>query len=218
MGAPSLAVRLAVVATALGAVRPALPEEAPPPSGGSHHFRVEPSASRVTIKVGKAGLFKFAGHEHEITAPVSSGEVVADAQDLARSSVHLVFRADALKVTGADEPANDVPKIEATMAGASVLDAAHFAEIRFDSRRVSGKKEADGAWAILVAGDLGLRSASRPLEVPLRVELTGDRLVASGRTTIKQTDFGIEPVSVAGVVNVKDQLVVEFRVAARAGP
>lgn len=43
---------------------------------------------------------------------------------------------------------------------------------------------------------------------------------SSSRVTIKvgKTDFGIEPVSVAGVVNVKNELLVEYRIVARKAP
>jgi polyisoprenoid-binding protein YceI len=100
------------------------------------------------------------------------------------------------------------------MSGPTVLDVARFPEIRFQSRTVGGRQQADGSWALEVAGDFRLRSVARPLTLPLRVEISGDTLVASGRATLKQTDFGLEPVSVAGVVNVKNELVVEYRIVA----
>jgi polyisoprenoid-binding protein YceI len=181
-------------------------------------YRVDASSSRVTIKVGKAGLFKFAGHEHEVSALGFSGEVVADPAEIARSSVKLTFEASAVKVTGSGDSADDIPKVQATMSGPTVLDVARFPEIRFESRTVGGRQQADGSWALEVAGDLRLRSVARPLTLPLRAEISGDTLVASGRATLKQTDFGIEPVSVGGVVNVKNELVVEYRIVARKAP
>ena len=104
------------------------------------------------------------------------------------------------------------------MSGLTVLDVARFPEIRFESRTVGGRQQADGSWALEVAGDLKLRSVARPLTLPLRAEISGDSLVASGRVTLKQTDFGIQPVSVGGVVNVKNELLVEYRIVARKAP
>jgi len=181
-------------------------------------FRVEASDSRVTVKVGKAGLFRFAGHEHEVSALGFSGEVVADPAELTRSSVHLTFEAASVKVTGSGEPPGDVPKIQETMSGPRVLDVARFPEVRFDSRKVGGHRNTDGSWEIEVTGDLRLRGETRPLTLPMRVELTGDTLAASGRVTIRHSDFGLEPVSVAGVVKVKNELLVEYRIVARRAP
>jgi len=40
----------------------------------------------------------------------------------------------------------------------------------------------------------------------------------AGTTKVRQTAFGIKPISVAGVVNVKDELEITWRVVARAVP
>ena len=206
-----------LVALLLVPDRPGVVTHAAAPATSST-YRVEASPSRVTIKVGKAGLFKFAGHEHEVSALGFSGEVVADPAEIARSAVQLTFLASAVKVTGSGDSAEDLPKIQATMSGPTVLDVARFPEIRFQSRTVGGHQQADGSWALEVTGELRLRSVARPLTLPLRVEISGDTLVASGRATLKQTDFGLEPVSVAGVVNVKNELAVEYRIVARKEP
>ncbi len=191
---------------------------AAPPEAGAASFQVDASASKVTIRVGKAGLFKFAGHEHEVSALGFSGEVVADPADLSRSSVHLAFEAAAVRLTGSGDPPGDVPKIQETMAGPRVLDVARFPEVRFDSRKVGGQRTAPGTWEIEVQGDFRLRAETRSLTLPLRVELRGETLTATGRATIRQSDFGLEPVSVAGVVKVKNELLVEYRIVARRAP
>ncbi len=181
-----------------------------------HAFRVDPSASRLTVHVGKTGLFSFAGHEHDVIAAAFKGEVGADPDNLAGSSVHLVFESSGLRLSSPGDAPADVPKIEEAMRGPGVLDVARFPEVRFDSRTVTGRRGGDGAWAVEVTGDLRLRAASRPLVLPLRVEIAGDTLTATGKTTLKQTDFGIEPISVGGVVKVKNELAVEYRIVARA--
>jgi polyisoprenoid-binding protein YceI len=206
--------RLALAAVLFPPGRPAGPQA--PPSARS--FRVDASASRVTIKVGRAGLFKFVGHEHEVSALGFSGEVVADPAQLAGSSVRLAFEAAALRVTGTTDSAEDLPKIQETMSGPRLLDVARFPEARFDSRAVSGRREADGSWAIVVTGELRLRAVARPLTLPMRVELSADTLVATGRAAIRQTDFGLQPVSVGGVVKVKNELPIDYRIVARAAP
>lgn len=179
-------------------------------------YEVDPAASTMTVHVGKAGLFKFAGHEHEVTAPVASGRIEADAADLARSSVTLRFRTADLRVTGKDEPPEDRPKVQEAMLGPKVLDAARFETIEFTSRTVVGRTLPDGVWDLRIEGDLALHGVTRPLTVPVRVRRAADgTLSAEGNAVVRQTDFGIKPVSVAGVVNVKNELGLTFRVQAR---
>jgi polyisoprenoid-binding protein YceI len=179
-------------------------------------YEVDPAASAVTIEVGKAGLFKFAGHAHEVTAPVASGRIQADPADLARSSVTLRFQASALRVTGKDEPPADLPKVQEAMAGPKVLDAARFDTMEFSSRVVAGRALPDGVYDLRIEGDLRLHGVSAPVTVMARVKKAADgTLSAEGTTVLRQTDFGIKPVSVAGVVNVKDELGLTFHVQAR---
>jgi polyisoprenoid-binding protein YceI len=180
-------------------------------------YEVVPQESTVTLRVGKGGLFKFAGHTHEVTAPALRGQIVADPADLTRSSVEVAFAAAELRVTGSDEPAGDRAKVQETMLGPKVLDVARFPEITFRSREVAGRETAPGVFDLQVKGELTLHGVTHALTVPVRVQRT-DRILATGRAAVRQTDHGIKPVSVGGVVNVRNEVEVEFRFTARAAP
>src|SRR6267142_478371 len=116
-------------------------------------FTVDSSASSVTVHVGKTGVGSFAGHEHEVAAPALRGEVIADFEDLPRSSVDVEANARAMKVTG-DEPA---------------LDAGRFPIIRFRSREVAGKRVSADRYELTIAGELSLRDAAKPMTVPVQL-------------------------------------------------
>ena len=176
-------------------------------------FAVDPQRCSLTVHVGKSGLFKFAGHEHEVTSRSCRGEVVAGQEYLAASSVTLTFETAALQVSEKGEPAGDVPKVQAAMV--KLLDVARYPEIRFVSTTVSGRAVDAHSYALLVTGDLTLHGVTRRITVPVRVVQNGDDLSASGRFSVKQSEFGIEPISVAGVVKVKDELRIDFEIAAR---
>jgi polyisoprenoid-binding protein YceI len=179
-------------------------------------YQVAGDESAFTVTVGKSGLFKFAGHEHEVVAGSFTGEVVADPDDVGRSSVVLDFDAAALKVTGKDESPEDVPKVQETMAGPKVLDAARFPRITFRSRAVKGRPAAGAASYVLeVEGDLAFRDVTRPLVLEVKVDLGPDTLVATGVTVLRHSDLGLTPISIAGVVKVKNELVVSFRIVAK---
>ena len=181
-------------------------------------YVVVPEQSQALVQVGRAGLFKFAGHEHEVAAPVASGQVVADEADLARSSVTLSFQAGALKVTGRGEPAQDVPKVQEKMLGPEALDVARHPTISFQSTAVSGRAAGPQRWEIQVEGDLTLHGVTRRITLPLQVQRAGDALTVTGQTVIRHTDYGMKPISVAGVVKVKNELTLDFKIAARAQP
>jgi len=76
--------------------------------GGPTVLAIDAANSQVVIKVGKAGVFGFAGHAHEVTAADVRGQVIVDEADLAQSSVSLDFVAASLRVSGKGEPPADV--------------------------------------------------------------------------------------------------------------
>ena len=65
-------------------------------------------------------------------------------------------------------------------------------------------------------GDLTIHGVTRPLTLRVHLEIKGDTLEATGSTTIRQTDFGITPISKAGVVKVKDELAINWRIRGTA--
>lgn len=179
-------------------------------------FAIDPAASTATIDVGKAGLFSFAaGHVHEVRGPIESGEVVLEAQDGSRTRVELTIAARGLQVTGMGEPPEDVPKVQAAMQGEKVLDTAHFPRITFRSTAVKGVPRDGASFDARVSGTLTIRDKSQAVTATVHVQRTATSLTATGRFAIKQTAFGIQPISVAGVVAVKDELQVAFNIVAK---
>ena len=180
-------------------------------------FVIDPTGSTITLHVGKAGMFGFAGHDHEIVAPVSDGDIVLDRLDAARSRISIRFDASALKVTGKGEPASDVPEVQRVMLGERVLDAQRYPVIAFTSRTISVTQRSPGERMTLqVAGDLTLHGVTRRVTVPVSVQVMADRLRADGTAVVRQTEFNIRPVTAgAGTVRVKNEVDVSFSVAAR---
>ncbi len=181
---------------------------------GDTTYAVDAGRSSVVVHVGKEGVFSFAGHEHVVTASRLRGRVFAAADDLSRCLVTLVFETAALRVQEKGEPAGDAPKVQAAMLGPQVLDVSRFPTVTFESRSVTGKPAAEGAYDLDITGDLSLHGVTRSVALPLRVEVRGDTLKASGRLLLRQTGYGIKPVTVAGVVKVKDELTIDYAIVA----
>ena len=177
---------------------------------------VDSDASQVTIHVGKAGLFGFVGHPHEVVARGISGVVIFDPDDPASSSVNLEIEVASFLVTGKDEPVEDVPEVQRVMLSDRVLDVAQFPTITFESRTVAFVEAGGETLVMNIAGELTLHGVTRPLIVRVGIEPLPDGLSVRGEFKIKQTDFGIDPVgAAAGLVKTKNELEVGFSLRAR---
>ena len=162
---------------------------------------IDTARSKITLHVFKSGLFSAFAHNHEIEAPIESGEVSESGSLLAE------LRIDARKLRVLDPEASvDIrAKIQQTMLGPQVLDTDRFPEIHFRSTAVEPK----GTDHWLVRGDLDLHGQTRPLAMD--VELKDG--VYRGTAILKQTSFGIKPVAIAGgTVNVKNEVRIEFQI------
>ena len=148
----------------------------------------------MTVRVYKAGVLGAFGHNHEIAAPIKSGAV-----DTSAHTVELRVAAPSLKVRDPNGSEKDRGEIQSTMARPEVLDAEHHPEIVFHS--TGAESTGDGAWRL--RGNLTIHGQSRPIEVQVREN--GGRYRGSAR--LNQSEFGIQPVKVAGgTIRVKDEI------------
>ncbi len=179
-------------------------------------YAVDPAASHVRIHLGRTGLMKFLGHDHEIEAPLAEGRVDVADDDPTRSRVALRFESARLAVVPGSEPARDVAKVEERMRGPEVLEVARYPEIAFASTSVRVQAKDGSSVRIVVAGTLTLHGRSFPVQIPLAVAREGLAMTARGGLVLNLRDLGIEPPSVAGVVKVADRFRLEFEIRATA--
>lgn len=166
--------------------------------------KIDAGRSKITVRVFKSGLFSAFAHNHEIDAPLESGNL----NETGSLSVEIRMDARKLRVADPEATADTRAKIQETMLGPQVLDANQFPEIHFRSTSV----EAQGTDRWLVKGDLEMHGQTHPVAVG--VALNGG--VYRGSAALKQTEFGIKPVSIGGgTVNVKDEVKIEFEIAAQ---
>jgi hypothetical protein len=160
--------------------------------------------STLTVRVFKSGLFSALADNHVIRAPIAEG-TMSDASPLA---VTLKVKAADLRVLDPDLSPSKRAEVQTRMVGREVLDVASYPEITFESTMV-GEAGPD-RWT--VTGQLTIHGKSRTITVPVTRQNGSYR----GAVEIKQRDFGIEPISIAGgTVKVKDQLKIEFEIVPR---
>jgi len=164
---------------------------------------IDAARSRLTISVYKSGVFSAFADNHTIRARLHDGSLSATAP----LSVAISVRARDLQVL---DPGLSAPKreeVQARMLGPEVLDAETYPDITFTSTTIAP----GGADRWTVTGTLTLHGRSRSLT--LDANRAGG--VYRGSVRIKQRDFGITPISIAGgTVKVKDEVLIEFEIVA----
>ncbi len=164
---------------------------------------IDREKSVMTVRVFKAGIFSAFGHEHEISAAIEQGSFSEEPP-----SVELTVDARKMRVIDKEVSDKDRAEIQQTMLGYKVLDSEQFPEIHFRSSQVD--RLGDGKW--IVHGDLTLHGQTRPV----KVQVEGQNGHYRGSAELKQKDFGITPVVVAGgTIKVKNEVRVEFEIWGR---
>jgi len=173
-------------------------------------FRVDETRSLVAIEVNRGGSLARMGHDHVIAAHRVQGLIAPDDK---RADLYL--RLDDLVV---DEPelraearltshpsADDIAGTRHNMLNAFEAERYPFAIVHIEAN-------GEEAWR---AG-FSLHGVTRTLELPARIDVSGDEMKITGNLALSQTDFGIRPVSVlGGALVVVDEVAVRFSIRAR---
>jgi polyisoprenoid-binding protein YceI len=164
---------------------------------------IDTERSTMTIKVSKSGVFSFAGDDHEIRAPISRGSV-----NEKERTVELTIDARKLVVIDPKLSPEKRAEVQNKMLSADVLDPERFPSIEF----IGDKVEQKSGDELLVHGKLSLHGTQRPVNV----KVTGKQPHYKGSAVMKQTDFGMKPVSAGGgTVKVKDEVTIEFEIVTK---
>jgi polyisoprenoid-binding protein YceI len=170
---------------------------------GQQSRPIDTANSKLTIHASKSGVFSFAGHDHTIAAPIASGSM-----DEVQRTVEFTVHTKDLQVLDPGESEKNRIEIRTDMLGEKLLDAARFPTITFRSTKV----EQASPETFAVTGNLSLHGQIRSIK--MNVKKSGNAYV--GETKLKQTEFGMTPVTVAGgTIKVKDEVRVDFSIATR---
>lgn len=180
-------------------------------------LRVDYDRSSIVAITHRAGLLRFLGHDHGILVTAWSADVTYDADNPHLSRVVITLpvqslvidtaearRQAGLSVEGPD--AADVQKMQQQLRSATVLDAKQYPKIRFETSGLSRK--AEGEWAL--SGLLTIRGITHAVVIPLRLSRQQETLHITGHFTLQQTDYGMQPVSIMGVVKVANEVDIRF--------
>ena len=180
-------------------------------------YRVVAEESRMSVQVGTAGLFKMFGHEHDIQVKGLAGRVDWDPE--APASSRFVLEIDAASLAVADEELGekDRAQVQSDME-TKALALPQNPRIVFESTEVAVEKveKAEGAsHRLKLRGTLSLRGVTKPVEVPLTLDLADGRLTAKGEMELASGNWGVPQISaVGGSVKTKEELRLTFEIVA----
>ena len=166
---------------------------------------IDTTGSKLLIHVSKSGVFSGFADNHEVEAQIYEGNV--DAKD---GRLKLSVDSRQMKVLDPQLSPDKRRQVQERMLGPEVLDSSRYPHIVFESSKVN--RNQDGS--VQVDGQLVLHGVTKPISILARE--IGGRYV--GSFVLKQRDFGITPVRIAGgTVKVKDELKIEFEIQTSSG-
>jgi polyisoprenoid-binding protein YceI len=186
-----------------------LPEEA------TVRFVIDAKRSTLTVQAFSTGLLSAFGHNPKIAVRGIEGDAqfVADGATLKDARAHVNIRADTLEVID-DISEKDRREIRRQMYD-EVLEIDRFPEILYECSKATASGGGDRYWVVL-QGELTLHGVTRALPVSARVVITGDSLRASGEFSVRQSDYEIAFVKVAGgAIKLKDEVKCTFDIMGR---
>jgi hypothetical protein len=180
-------------------------------AAGQAVYRIDPRSSLLVIEVRRGGSLARVGHDHVVASRDVRGYVLPIA---ARADLYVP-----LSTLSVDEPALraaahfDTTPSAGDIAGTRrnmlvrVLDAEHYPFARV---------KVLGADADHVEAEIELHGVTRIVRVPVQLATGRDRIGVSGALMLRQTDFGIVPLSIfGGAVQVQDALALHFTLQAQ---
>ncbi len=190
--------------------------------GSFKPFQIDSNASTLHILVYRGGPMAHLGHNHVISSRSMTGKIW-HAATAANSGFEIQVPVNALIVDdnaaraaeGADFPLNISEDTKsgtrANMLRETLLDGTNYPVISI--RSVSAQGPADTP---VVVAAMQIKGQTRQITVPVTVRTSGLRILVNGEFSIRQTDFGITPLSVAlGALQVVDTIKIKFELVAK---
>ncbi len=165
---------------------------------------IDRGRSTITVRVQQAAVLGMGARDYWIDAPIASGKI-----DETAARVELTI--DTARMRIKPDP-NLNPKVRDRVQGemdSITLEPEKYPEIVFRSTYIG--PGSDGK--IKVEGTLTAHGVSRTINFDANRE--GE--LYSGHLSLKQTDFGMKPISLgAGIIHAEDLADIDFKIAALA--
>lgn len=172
-------------------------------------FRLDPSRSTFMVHADRSGLLYFKGHSHRIAVRDFSGEAALSLDAINPASLTINIRADSLEETRDIFTAQQKAIIKKELE-TIVLETEKYPAITYKSTSVKGSLK-NGAFHVIIAGNLTLHGVTRHVEIPAVVTVEGDVFRAKGEFSLNRKRFKVNATNAFnGLVRVKHKLKFVF--------
>ena len=178
-------------------------------------YKLVPEESTFTVQAFAEGLFSAFGHDPVIAVRRFDGTAEFTPDTFEKAALHLSIDASSLVVAN-EVKEKDRLEVENTMRR-DVLDVQNYPEIKFDSTNVALTRLGPNRYRARLIGELTLHGVTQKnVWITAEVTVSAEVLRAKGEYQLRQTDYKINPVSVAGgTLKIKNELKCVFDICAK---
>lgn len=184
-------------------------------------YRIDPRRSRFVAQAFVTGVLSAFGHSPNVAIRDFTGEAELVPGTLENASLRLTVNAASLESVD-DLSTRERQEIERVTRD-EVLEVSRFPQITFESDEITGTRIAGDMYRAEIAGELSFHGVKRKCTFDAQVWATADSLRANGEFMLRQSDYGIKPISAAaifsisgGTIKLKDEMKLSFDITARA--
>jgi polyisoprenoid-binding protein YceI len=177
-------------------------------------YQINATASRFTVQAFATGILSALGHNPRIGIRDYDGEIQFVPETYEKTTVRVTVRSSAMEVLD-EMKKDDRIKLEQEMFE-KVLDVKHFATAVYASKAITVHKLDFDLLQAQVTGELSFHGVTRTHAFDARIASMGTTLRVSGEFWLRQSDYGIKPISFAGgALRLKDEVKFNFELVAR---
>jgi polyisoprenoid-binding protein YceI len=178
------------------------------------NYVLDAKASRFTVQAFVSGLLSAVGHNPTIGVRDFSGDVRFSPEAVQGSEFRLNIKTASLSVQD-DISDKDRLEIERLMKE-QVLETTKHPKILYEAPILSITRLGESLYSAALDGNLTFHGVTCKQPVAARIAVFGTMLRASGSFALRQTDYQIKLISIAGgALKLKDELKFSFEIVAR---
>ena len=178
------------------------------------NFTIDKGVSRFSVQAFATGLLSSFGHNPRIAIPDFNAEIQCVPDTFEKAFLRVTVQTGVMEVLD-EMKKDDRQKLEREMYD-KVLDVTHFPVAIYESREISVQKLSGDLMTAHVNGDLSFHGVVQSLPLQASVTLVGTNLRITGNFGLRQSDYGVKPVSfAAGALRLKDEIKFTFDLVAK---
>ena len=198
-------------------------EHTPPQESAAQRYRIDGEGSTLHILVYRAGPLARLGHNHVISSTQIQGWIwQGTSLETSGFSIQvpvnsLVVDDNAARAAEGDDFPLNIPEdakagTKVNMLRETLLDGEHYPTVALESLHMDGNVPTPTVIAFL-----RIKERTQQVRVPVRLTNSPSTLHVQSEFSLRQSDFGITPLSVAmGALQVQDTVHIKFDLLAHA--